>query len=120
MTTEQLQYLIEISRNSSLTAASQKLHITPQALSTSIKKLEKELGFPVLERSYKGISINNDGLWLVAEADDFFKKIAERQSLHSLAHAPISGELILYFSYGGISDSFFSKVICDLYKKSLI
>ena len=41
MTTEQLQYLLEISRNPSLNSASQKLHITPQALSISIKKLAK-------------------------------------------------------------------------------
>ena len=43
MTTEQLQYLLEISRNPSLNSASQKLHITPQALSISIKKLENEI-----------------------------------------------------------------------------
>lgn len=71
MTTEQLQYLLEISRNPSLNSAGQKLHITPQALSISIKKLENELGFPLLERSYKGISLNNDGLWLAGEAEKF-------------------------------------------------
>ena len=71
MTTEQLQYLLEISRNPSLNSASQKLHITLQALSISIKKLENELGFPLLERSYKGISLNNHGLWLACEAEKF-------------------------------------------------
>lgn len=118
MTTEQLQYLLEISRNPSLNSASQKLHITPQALSISIKKLENELGFPLLERSYKGISLNNDGLWLAGEAEKFLKRISDRQALHSISNAAhISGELPLYFSYSGISDNVFSKVICELYTK---
>ena len=94
MTTEQLQYLLEISRNPSLNSASQKLHITPQALSISIKKLENELSFSLLERSYKGISLNNDWLWLAGEAEKFLKRISDRQSLHSISNAAhISGEL---------------------------
>lgn len=48
MRLEQLEYLIAISKNRSLNSAAQKLHISQQALSASIKTLEEELGFDVL------------------------------------------------------------------------
>ena len=40
MDTEQLRYLIEVSKNTSITLASEKLFITSQAISISLKKLE--------------------------------------------------------------------------------
>lgn len=84
MNTKQLEYLIEISKNVSMSAASEKLHMTPQALNTSIKKLEDELGFPLLNRSFKGTSLTADGEWLVNEAIIFLSKIDERIHYHQL------------------------------------
>lgn len=80
MNSDQLYYLIEISKSPSLNMASQKLHITPQALSTAIKKLEDELGFELLNRSFKGISLTGNGEWLVQEASLFLNKIEEKRS----------------------------------------
>ena len=48
MTSEQLAYLVEISRSPSLNVASQKLNLTPQALGSSIKLLEDELHLKLL------------------------------------------------------------------------
>ena len=61
MRTEQLQYLIEISKHKSMNIASQKLHISPQALSTAMKGLEKELNMQLLERTTMGVSLTEDG-----------------------------------------------------------
>ena len=61
MRMDQLEYLIEISKNRSLNAAAKKLHISQQALSTSIKTLEDELGFKVLYRSYQGVALTPKG-----------------------------------------------------------
>ena len=44
MNTEQMKYLIEVSQHNSMTAASEKLFMTSQALSIAIKKMEDELG----------------------------------------------------------------------------
>lgn len=117
MNTDQLTYLIEVSKNNSLASASKTLHITPQALSIAIKKLEKELGFALLNRSYKGISLTTDGEWLVREASVFLNKVAQRQKQYLLAaednHQHV-GELHIHFNYSGINNGIFGQVICDL------
>ena len=43
--------------------------MTPQALSIALKKLEDELGIPLLKRSYKGAVLTPDGIWLVELAE---------------------------------------------------
>lgn len=61
MRIEQLVYLIEISRSRSLNLAAEALHISTQALSASVKKLENELSTTILNRSNQGISFTDDG-----------------------------------------------------------
>ena len=61
MRIEQLEYLLEINRQSSMKAAAEILHMTPQALSSSIKSLEDELSIKIFHRSNKGISLTQDG-----------------------------------------------------------
>ena len=61
MRLEQLLYLIEISRQSSLNTASERLHLTQQALSLSIKNLENEMGVPLLKRTHQGICLPQAG-----------------------------------------------------------
>ena len=61
MRLEQLRYLIEISKSKSLSVASETLHISQQALSLSVKEMEKELGVPLLIRSPRGIRLTQEG-----------------------------------------------------------
>lgn len=115
MNTNQLEYLIEISKNVSMSAASEKLHMTPQALNTSIKKLEDELGFPLLNRSFKGTSLTADGEQLVDEAIYFLSKIEERIHYHQLNNSsPHTGELDVYINYSGINNNILGQLICSL------
>lgn len=46
-----LQQLIAFSKNGTLSAASENLHISQPALSQSMKKLEDILGVPIFERT---------------------------------------------------------------------
>ena len=115
MNTDQLHYLITLSQNTSINAASLKLHITPQALSTAIKKLEEELGFSLLNRSFKGISLTDDGEWLVKEASDFLNKIEnKKQQYQIISSGTHSGLLETAVNYSGISDNILGQLICDL------
>lgn len=116
MNTNQLEYLIEISKNVSMSAASEKLHMTPQALNTSIKKLEDELGFPLLNRSFKGTSLTADGEWLVNESTIFLSKIKERIRYHQLNNSstPRTGELDIYINYSGINNNILGQLVCSL------
>ena len=84
MNTEQMKYLIEVSQHNSMTAASEKLFMTSQALSIAIKKMEDELGFPLLNRSYKGVSLTEDGVWMVDLAEQFLAEIEKRKQIHEI------------------------------------
>ena len=71
MRIDQLKYLIEISQNPSINIASEKLHISYQALSHSMKALEEELDIVLLRRTNKGTSLTKEGYKLVALSKQF-------------------------------------------------
>ena len=50
MELRQMQYLIAIYEHGGVSAAAEKLFLTPQALSKSIRKLEEELDAPLFYR----------------------------------------------------------------------
>lgn len=60
-----LRYFVEIAEELSFTKAAEKLHITQQALTVHMKKLEKELGVELFNRkksitlTYAGLLLNN-------------------------------------------------------------
>jgi len=101
---EQLKFLKEIACVKSITAASANLNITPQALSSSIKTLEKELNFQVLIRSNQGVSLTPEGIKLITCADDFFNAINEIRFIEMIRNdqektiLPITREASSYFA----------------------
>lgn len=118
MNSDQLQYLIEISKNPSINIASQKLHITSQALSTAIKKLESELGFSLLNRTFKGISLTEDGQWLVQKSTQFLVDIENRKQQHDANQSQRhQGTLEILINYSGINDNILGRLVCTLYQK---
>ncbi len=52
-----LDHLIAVAEEGSLTRAAARLHLSQQALSTSIRVLEREVGVPLLERSSAGVTV---------------------------------------------------------------
>ena len=75
MKEEHVKYLQAISKYGSITAASEYLNISPQALSTTIKTLEKELDFPVLTRSNQGSVLTQEGMKFLAYTNIFYEKV---------------------------------------------
>ena len=55
------KYVYEVYRSKSVSAAAKKLFISQPALSTSIKKAEKELGFPIFNRETIPFSLTPEG-----------------------------------------------------------
>lgn len=49
MTIQQLQYVLEIARCGSASRAAKNLFLSQPNLSSAIKNLEQELGFPIFE-----------------------------------------------------------------------
>ena len=75
MRIEQLKYLIEIGHSNSINEASQRLHVSHQAISTAIKTLEDELGVSLVKRGYKGTVLTSEGKYVVKATMEFFYKI---------------------------------------------
>lgn len=109
MNTDHLKYLIEISKSSSLQQASEKLFVSPQALSKAMANLESELGLPLLVRSYSGVNLTVNGWWLVELSKKYLSAIEERQDsylkyLHKIDQIP-EGELNIAVADCGLDTS---------------
>lgn len=99
MRIEQLEFLLEIHRQNSMKAAAEQLHITPQALSSTIKNLEQELNIKIFRRSNKGISLTEEGKPVVEFAEttitSYFHMLQSLQN-NSPASTLLKGPLVLY------------------------
>ena len=118
MNTDHLKYLIAIGKTKSMSQASESLFITPQALSVAIKKLEEELGLPLLIRSSSGTALTENGQWLVALATHFFDEIGARKSLYQqyLFDVPSHphGIYNMLINSSGINESLLGDLICEI------
>lgn len=77
MRLEQLKCLADIAQTGSITNTAQRLFITQQAVSKSIKQLENELGIEILLRSNTGVSITEIG----QEAVAFAQKVLAEEAI---------------------------------------
>ncbi|WP_342246211.1 LysR family transcriptional regulator [Pseudomonas sp. OTU5201] len=94
MKLHQIKALVAIHRTGSLNEASQILHVTQPALSRSIKDLERELGLTLLQRSYKGMSLTEEGRRVIRHA---------QLAVESLRRLQIEAENIQAMTVGEIS-----------------
>lgn len=76
MRLEYLQYLIEVSRHTSMSEASKALHLTPPTLSIAINKLEEELHTKLIIADNKGTVLTEKGKLLAEKSNEFFDFLA--------------------------------------------
>lgn len=84
MKIEQLEFLIEVVKAGSINAASKKIFISQQSLNQSLRNLEDEIGFDVLNRTKKGVTLTERGREvfsaaqaIVARYDQMLRQISE-------------------------------------------
>ncbi len=68
MNSEQLRQLIDISKTGSIRMTAKRLYISQQAVSESMKRLEKELNCTLLNRSKNGVTLTDDGKFVLKYA----------------------------------------------------
>ena len=61
MTLQQVRYILEISRYSSISKAAQELYLTQPYLSSMLKELENELHITIFNRTRKGVKLTEEG-----------------------------------------------------------
>ena len=76
-----LWYLVQIGHYQSLSIAAEKLHVSQPALSAGIKKLEKQLGVKLLNRTYKGVSLTEEGERVITLAEKAFTYLEEIETV---------------------------------------
>lgn len=75
MRLEQLEYLQEIGKQGNMTRAAEVVHVSQPTLSEAIKRLEMELGLPLLTRYYNGVALTEAGRQVVETADVIFQQL---------------------------------------------
>jgi DNA-binding transcriptional LysR family regulator len=88
MELRQLRYLVALADERHFTRAAERAHIAQPALSQQIRRLELELGTPLVERTTRRVAMTEAGEVLVARARRILAEIeaasAELQSLRGL------------------------------------
>ncbi len=116
MRIEQLEYLVAIAQYKSLTEAGEHLHISQQALSTLIRKMEDELNVPLLIRTHRGSQLTEQGKALAYGANKILKDY--RQLLISIKTQAIVQKETLHIGVSfGLMEAFFSNLFAQFCKE---
>jgi len=81
MDLRQLRYFAQIVECGSVAKASRQLFIAQPALSQQLKKLEEEVGKPLLQRSSKGVTPTDNGLALYHHAKFMLRQLDQALSI---------------------------------------
>ena len=121
MKIEHLHYLVEVAHWQSMNLASDKLHITQQALSLAIKAIEAEVGVKVLERSYQGVTLTEEGKELVDLSKRFltdYHQLKERfthQKQNKQAQELVEG-IVECLINPGLNQTVLPRILSRLYR----
>ena len=80
---QQLRFIIEVVECGSINAASQNLYISQPTLSSSIKDVEKELGFEIFNRTNRGITLTSSGTEFVGYARQILEQVKLLEARYS-------------------------------------
>ncbi|WP_286924176.1 MULTISPECIES: LysR family transcriptional regulator [Lysinibacillus] len=75
MDLKQLQYFIAVTEQMNFSKAAEKLHISQPSLSNAIKKLEQEIGSPLLKRNTRNLQLTEAGELLYERAKAILKNM---------------------------------------------
>lgn len=85
----QLRAFIEVAKSSTFAEAAVNLHLTQPALSSSIKKMEQQLGGRLFERNTRNVSLTPEGELLLPNAirllRDWDNTFSDMQNLFAMA-----------------------------------
>ncbi len=73
MNIRDLEYLVELHRHAHFGKAAEACFVSQPTLSSQFKKLEKEIGVPIIDRSAKGVVFSEAGLMILAKARNILR-----------------------------------------------
>ena len=112
---DQLAYFVHVVETGSINATAQKYFMTQQAINASLKKLESEIGSPLLNRNYKGIQLTPQGRIFLHYAKNIlqmYKESLEQLEQFNASEVNVVGALSV-FSSSIFAEAFLPKNISD-------
>lgn len=79
-----LRYVVTLARMKSFSRAAEALYVSQSSLSQQIAKLEKEIGYPLFQRTTKYVQITEEGIRFLTQAK---RVLAEYDALHAQVEA---------------------------------
>lgn len=83
MRTEYLEYLLEVARTKSISAAAKKLFIGQTTLSAIINSVENELNVKIFQRTHRGVALTAHGERVIAIAEEMVENNRQLMNLFS-------------------------------------
>jgi DNA-binding transcriptional LysR family regulator len=91
---------VEAAGSGSLTAAADKLDVTPAAVSKSLAKLEAQLGVRLLQRNTRSLALTAEGAAFVGKARDALRALDDAVAEVSRAASAVSGRVRISSAVG--------------------
>ena len=85
MKLEQIEQAIMVAKTKSISLAAESLFISQPNLSLSIKKLEEEIGYPIFDRTNKGVEVTPLGQNFIDLAKLIMLQIRQLQNIGNYA-----------------------------------
>jgi DNA-binding transcriptional LysR family regulator len=96
---DQLTYFVHVVETGSINATAQKYFMTQQAINASLKKLESEVGSPLLDRNYKGVKLTPQGhifLYYAKNILSQYNESLQQLELYNAEEANLIGTLSIF------------------------
>lgn len=91
----QLEYFISLAQTGTFSEAAERVHVSQPALSQQIKKLEDELGAPLVERMGTNIKLTENGEKFLPEAMEVLDSVRSAENVVRPGESALEGTLKL-------------------------
>jgi DNA-binding transcriptional LysR family regulator len=105
-----LRYFGETAHSRSIRAASERLHVSPSAISRQIAKLEHELRAPIFDRRSHGMALTPAGEMLLAKVEGMMREFARVKS-HIAALQDLQAGTVDVYCFQTAIESFVAPVL---------
>jgi DNA-binding transcriptional LysR family regulator len=111
-----LRYFSETANSRSIRAASERLHVSPSAISRQIAKLEYELKAPIFDRRAHGMTLTPAGEILQSKVEGMIREFARVRS-HIAALQDLQAGTVDVYCFQTAIDSFIAPVLHAFHRR---
>jgi DNA-binding transcriptional LysR family regulator len=105
----QIRYFVAVAESGSISAAAHQLSISQSTITESLQELEGDLGFSLLERHPRGVSLTMKGNQFLRHAEKILADVASARRILKESERRVTGRLLL-----GVTPLVAGYVLADL------